>query len=151
MKLVIDSNIVIDFLAQRRPFFDSAAKLMTLIYLHEFEAFFSISQASDIFYVLTHGRCKISQQEAKVRIRKLRGFVDVCPLGSVEFDAALNSSWQDFEDACVYQAARSIRADAIITRNQADFEESSIKVFSCEEFFDWLEDEEGVVYEEVDL
>ncbi len=151
MKLVIDSNIVIDYLAQRSPFCDSATKLMTLIYLHEFEAFFSISQASDIFYVLTHSGAKVSQKEAKVRIQKLRSFVDVCPLGSAEFDAALNSSWEDFEDACVYQAARSIRADVIITRNQADFKESSIKVFSCEEFFDWLEAEEGVAYEELRL
>ncbi len=55
----------------------------------------------------------------------------------------------DFEDACVYQCARKIRADAIITRNKKDFEKSSIKVFDCEEWFSYLAQSKGLTYEEI--
>ena len=135
----------------RKPFCESARKLLLLGYLGEVELFTSSSQVTDVFYIISRGGKKRYIKQARNAIKAVRGAVGIVQVGEAEVDAALDSSWQDFEDACVYQAARSIRADAIITRNQTDFEESSIKVFSCEEFFDWLEDEEGVVYEEVDL
>ena len=52
-------------------------------------------------------------------------------------------------DACVYQCALKLKADAIITRNRKDFEKSSIRVLDCEELFDYLAEEKGLVYEEI--
>lgn len=63
----------------------------------------------------------------------------------------LASDWDDLEDACVYQAARGIGADAIITRNQADFARSAIPVFDCGEFFAWMERAHGVDYEAIEF
>ena len=57
-----------------------------------------------------------------------------------------STDWGDFEDACVYYAARKIKADAIITRNRKGFAWSSIKVFDCDELFAYLEREVGVSY-----
>ena len=70
----------------------------------------------------------------------LRGaYARICPSTEADVDAALDSAWDDFEDACVYQCARRLKADAIITRNQKDFARSSIKVFDCDELFAYLE------------
>lgn len=73
----------------------------------------------------------------------------ICGVNEVEFDTALDSSWVDLEDACVYQCALKLKADAIITRNQKDFEKSSIKVFDCDELFAYLAEEKGLTYEEI--
>ncbi len=63
-----------------------------------------------------------------------------------DIDKAVDADWGDFEDACVYYAARKIKADAIITRNRKGFAWSSIKVFDCDELFAYLEREVGVSY-----
>ena len=75
----------------------------------------------------------------------------VYSLTEADVDAALDSAWDDFEDACVYQCARKIKADAIITRNQKDFARSSIRVFDCDELFAYLEKEKGLVYDFIPL
>ena len=55
-----------------------------------------------------------------------------------------------FEDACLYQCAKRLRVEAIITRNQADFERSTVPVYDCAEFFAHLKNVHGLVYEEID-
>jgi hypothetical protein len=84
-------------------------------------------------------------------LRRLRTFVHVCTFGEEEADAALGLEWGDLEDALVCQAAISIRADAIISRNQGDFAASPIPVFDCGEFFAWHAEKTGVSYEEIAL
>ena len=61
----------------------------------------------------------------------------------------LDSTWGDFEDACVCQSALKLKADAIVTRNQKDFESSVIKVVDCDEFFVWMRKDFGLDYAEV--
>ena len=53
------------------------------------------------------------------------------------------------EGSCAHQCALKLKADAIIARNQKDFEKSSIKVFDCDELFAYLAEEKGLVYEEI--
>ncbi|MFQ8763682.1 MAG: type II toxin-antitoxin system VapC family toxin [Eggerthella lenta] len=79
--------------------------------------------------------------QLKRDLKELRRGVRICGVNEVEFDTALDSSWVDLEDACVYQCALKLKADAIITRNQKDFEKSSIKVFDCDELFAYLAEE----------
>ena len=71
-------------------------------------------------------------------------------LGEYDIENTLESPWSDFEDACLYQCAKRLRVEAIITRNQADFERSTIPVYDCAEFFARLKDAHGLVYEEID-
>nr|WP_139652163.1 PIN domain-containing protein [Raoultibacter phocaeensis] len=149
MQYVIDTNIFIDFFARREPFDSSAKKMLLLGALHEFTLWASSSQLTDIFFILTTGPQRMSCDQAKAALRMLRKQTRICSLTEADIDAALDSSWSDFEDACVYQCALKLKADAIITRNQKDFEKSSIRVFDCDEFFSYLEEEKGLVYKEI--
>lgn len=146
MKLLVDTNIIIDHMEGRAPYSRPAEKLIVLGFLHELELVMSASQVTDAFYLLTNGRASLAD-EAKQKLRNLREAVRICSLGEGEVDAALDSTWRDFEDACVYQCALKIKADAIITRHQKDFEKSSIKVFDCDELFEYLAEEKGLVYD----
>ena len=151
MKLLVDTNVVIDYIDERQGFLESARKLMLLGLLREFDLWMSPSQVTDMFYILTNGGRASLAEEVKMSIRETRKFIKICSLSEADIDAALDSAWSDFEDACVYQCARKIKADAIITRNQKDFEKSSIKVFDCDEWFAYLEQTRGLVYEEIPL
>ena len=139
MRLFVDTNIVLDYLDERPGYVGPARKLMILGFLHEL----------DLFYLLTNGGRASEATEVKRTMQRARQFIRVCSLNEADVDAALDSTWNDFEDACVYQCALKLKADAIITRNRKDFEKSSIRVLDCEELFDYLAEEKGLVYEEI--
>ena len=149
MRLMLDSNIVIDYIKLREPFYASARKLVMLGFLAEHELWFSSAQANDVFYTLTGGGRPSQAAQLKQDLKKMRQGMRICGVNEVQFDAALDSSWVDLEDACVYQCALRLKADAIITRNQKDFEKSTIKVFDCDELFAYLAEEKGFTYEEI--
>ena len=149
MRLMLDSSIVIDYLKMRDPFYAAARKLILLGFLSEHDLRFSSAQANDVFYTLTGGGKPALAVQLKRDLKKLRQGVRICGVNEVEFDAALDSSWSDLEGSCVHQCALKLKADAIIARNQKDFEKSSIKVFDCDELFAYLAEEKGLVYEEI--
>ena len=149
MRLMLDSNIVIDYLKMRDPFFAGARKLMLLGFLAEHELWFSSVQANDVFHTLADGGKPSQAVQLKQDFKKMRQAMHICGVGEAQFDAALDSAWDDLEDACVYQCALRLKADAIVTRNQQDFEKSSIKVFDCDELFAYLAEEKGLTYEEI--
>lgn len=149
MRLFVDTNIVLDYLDERPGFAGSARKLMVLGFLHELELWMSASQTTDLFYVLSNGGRASEAADARKALGQVRSFLRVCSLTEADVDAALDSAWDDFEDACVYQCAFRIKADAIITRNKSDFGKSSIRVFDCDELFAYLAEEKGLTYENI--
>ncbi|MEG0303111.1 MAG: PIN domain-containing protein [Gordonibacter sp.] len=149
MKYLIDTNIIIDYFARRKQFEYAAKKLLLLGALGEFSLWVSSSQVTDIFFMLTTGPDRMSCDQAKSALRILRRQARVCSLTESDVDAALDSTWNDFEDACAYQCALRLKVDAIITRNQKDFQKSSLKVFDCDQLFAYLEEEKGLTYEEI--
>ena len=149
MRLFVDTNVVLDALQAREPFAEDARLLLVLGYLGEVELWISPSQTTDLFYLLTEGGKRSLAASVKERLRNLRTFVHVGLMGEDVIDAALRSTWDDFEDACLYQCALKVNPEAIVARNGKDFERSRIPVFDCSALFEYLEREKGLVYEEV--
>lgn len=148
-KLLVDTNVLIDFLSVRRPFYDEARLLMIAGRVGEFELWMTSSQVTDLIYVLSDGGRQALMPSVLERLRGLRTFVEVLAVGEAEVDRMLLSSWKDPEDALMFESALSLKADAIITRNAKDFESSLVRAMTAREFFDWLRDEQGVDYQEV--
>lgn len=148
-KLLLDTNVVIDYLDEREPFFEKARLLMLAGYVGEFDLWITATQITDLIYVLTEGGKKSLVPGVLERLRGLRTFVNVFAAGGSEVDRMLAEAWSDPEDSLLFEAALSMRADAIITRNQGDFESALVKVLSCEESFDWVRESFGVDYAEV--
>lgn len=150
-KLLVDTNVIIDYLNGREPYFEKARLLMLAGRVGDFDLWISSSQASDLVYILSDGGRRSLMARTLERLRGLRTFINVYAVGSSEVDKMLASSWSDPEDALLFEVALSLKADAIVSRNKSDFESSLIRVFDCEELFDWLEREHGVAYEELFL
>lgn len=149
MRLFVDTNVVIDYAAQRVPFYEKARLLFLLGFAGEMQLRMSSSQVTDVFFNLSSGGKADKRASAKRALREIRSVVGVYALNGSDIDAALDSPWEDFEDACVYQAALGVKADAIITRNQRDFARSSVKVMSPDELFVYLKEEKSVDYDEI--
>lgn len=148
-KLLVDANVLIDYLSMREPFYDEARLLMIVGRVGEFELWMTSSQVTDLIYILSDGGKQSLMPSVLERLRGLRTFVEVFAAGGAEIDRMLASAWKDPEDALMFESALSLKADAIITRNAKDFESSLVRAMTAREFFNWLRDEKGVDYQEV--
>lgn len=151
MKVVLDTNILLDYLLDRKPFSAPARTIMELGYLKELELWISMSQVTDLIYFITDGGRSSLAEYAQHVMTALRKFIHPYAIDESDYDAVAKCTWTDLEDAFIHQVALNTRADAIITRNKAGFDRSSIKVFDCEELLAHLEEEHGLVYEMVEF
>ena len=151
LRLLLDTNIVIDALARRAPFDEPASLLLMLGKLGEAELYMSSSQVTDVFFVLSDGGRRSQHAQAKEKLRRLREAVRISALTEEDIDAAIASTWEDFEDACVHQAALKVKADVLVTRNKADFARSYMPALDCEELFAKIRAEQGIDYAIIDL
>lgn len=149
MKLLLDTNIIVDFLHEREPFYRKARLLMTAGRVGEFDLWITSSQVTDLIYILSEGGRRTLLPRVLEQLRGLRTFVNVYAVGDREIDRMLAASWKAPEDSLIFESALRMRADAIVTRNRKDFESSTVKVVDCEELFAWMRRDFGLDYDEV--
>ena len=150
-KLLLDTNIIIDFMLHREPHFEITRLLMLCGRVGEFSLWVTSSQVTDIIYIVTDGGMKSKIPETLEKLSAMRAFVNVQAVTDADIDKMLASSWSDPEGGLLIEIALKMRADAIITRNK-DFPTTDlIRVQNCSEFFEWLKDEKGVSYDDVPI
>jgi predicted nucleic acid-binding protein len=130
-KVFVDTNIILDWLGRREPFFDYAKLLFFKGEEKEIEILISTMSFTSMEYIL---RKQLDKQRAKQALAAIRSFCKVCTSGEKEIDLALASSMKDFEDAFQYFTAINNAAQVIITRNARDFENAEIPVMTAEEY-----------------
>ena len=131
-KLLIDTNIVLDLLAKREPFYKSAAQVFSLADKHKLKLSVSSLTFANTNYVLT--RLK-SAKEAREILRKFKILVKTLSLNEKIVDLALNDEdFKDFEDGLQYYTAVENSQDYIITRDLRDFKQAKIPVMTAEEY-----------------
>lgn len=130
--LFLDTNIVIDLLAKREPFYESAAQLFSLADKGNFQLCVSALTFANTNYILLKKR---KPEEAKLILRKLKLLVKVISLDDKIIGLSLNDSdFDDYEDALQYYSAIENEDDIIITRNLKDFQSSKIPVLTADQF-----------------
>tara|TARA_B100000949_G_C14177375_1_gene405923 strand:- start:177 stop:599 length:423 start_codon:yes stop_codon:yes gene_type:complete len=130
-RLFIDTNVMLDFLGERQPFYQPIAKLATLADKGKVEIFVSPISFATVNYFLS------KSESSKVAMKKLRKFKilsRICKLDEHTIEKGLNSSFKDFEDSLQYFSAVDSDCEIIITRNGKDFKKSLIPVMTAEEY-----------------
>ena len=135
-KLFLDTNIILDLLGYRMPFYTEAAQLFSMADKKKVKLSISSLCIADAHYILSRQN---PETEVRQILRKFKVLVNVLPLDDKITDLALNSDFRDFEDAIQYYTAIENDQDLIVTRNQPDFKESKIPVMSAGEFIKSLE------------
>lgn len=143
MRLMIDTNVVLDYIFEREGFYDDSEELFISVAQDEFEGVVSTKSIADIYYIAK----RKTGDEALVRdiIRKLMKLFLVVELSQVDCLKALHMEGPDYEDNLIISTAERIKADVILTRNTKDFEESSIPVQLPGEFLTTHEHAPGKV------
>ena len=133
MKVFLDTNVILDYLLKRKPFYESAKKIFDSC-LFLIDGFVTPHSLIDIFYMLTE-RTDSSLEYCRNTIQKLAIVLTVVPEDEKTVkSASANVSFADFEDSMQNQAACRMGADYIITRNLKDFDNSEVQIISPDEF-----------------
>jgi predicted nucleic acid-binding protein len=133
----IDTDVIIDFLIDRKPFSIEAARIFTLIDQQKIKGCVSSLSFSNLYYVLR----KIGSHKKVISsLQKLSEFVDILEVDSEIIKSALFSDFKDFEDSIQYfTALENKKIDYIITRNIRDFRATSLPVMTPETFLSTFE------------
>ena len=130
-KLLVDTNIIIDLLAKREEFYESAAQLFSLADQEKVELYVCALSFANAHYILNR---ELNESKVREILRKLKVLVKVISMDSKIIDLAFNSDFKDFEDAIQYYAAIESDIDIIITRNLKDFKKSELPVMTGHQF-----------------
>jgi predicted nucleic acid-binding protein len=129
--LLVDTNIVLDLLAKRKPFYDFSAKLFSLADKKKIKLFVSSITIINTSFILSKEK---TETESREILRKFRLLAGILPCNDKIIDLGLNSKFKDFEDSVQYFTAVEYNLDCIITKNLKDFKDSTIPVMTAEEF-----------------
>ncbi len=134
MKIMIDTNIILDVLLEREPFYEHSKVILEMCEKRKIHGFISASSATDIFYLV---RKALSSTEAAYdALGEILNIVKILTVTNDDVNKAFLQKAKDFEDCLLATCAKSNNCDAIITRNKKDFMTFGITLFSPDEFIE---------------
>jgi predicted nucleic acid-binding protein len=126
VKVLFDTNVILDHLLEREPHVDVAERLLSLVDTGEIEGIICATTATTIHYLASK---TVGAAAAADHLRALLAIFNVACVDREVLRGALDTGFSDYEDAVLHEAARAAGAAAIVTRNGKDFSRSSLPVF----------------------
>jgi predicted nucleic acid-binding protein len=135
VKVLLDTNIIVDVALERQPFFGNSETVLSLVEQGQIEGYISASSFGDLFYII---RKQKGRDLALEFLREIVAFCQVATVDSITINMALTVNFKDFEDAIQYSTAVLNHLDVIITRNPVDFPVTTPRIILPEQLIQEL-------------
>ncbi len=139
MKILADTNVIIDALTSREPWNESAEKIFLMAANHTIEMYITASSATDIYYLIR--KYMHQTQKAKAVLERLFSLTRILEVTANDCLEALVSSIGDYEDAVMEKVASRNDMDYIVTRNIKDYQGGNTKIILPDDFVKLMEQE----------
>lgn len=131
-KILIDTNVLLDYLLEREPFFEDAKKVILLCTDGKTNGCIAAHSISNMFFIL---RKDYSAKERREILLNLCKIFDVEGIDKAKLISGLqNENFSDFEDCLQMECAKSYGADYIVTRNASDYATSEVKAIEPKDY-----------------
>ena len=131
-RVLIDTDVILDFFFDRKPFSDNAAKVLSLCESREIKGFITSMIISNVYYLL---RQTATHEKVIEKLKQLIAITEILTTDKEVILKALNPNFKDFEDALQnYSAELNGQIDLIVTRNIKDFKSSSLGVMTPDNY-----------------
>ena len=130
MKILIDTNVILDVLTQREPFYINSAKVWTLSEEEIFEGFISAISVNNLYYII---KKLTGLKQANLFVDQILDNFKVIALTKDILKQARTIPKKDYENLIQYFSAIHEGCDGIVTRNKKDFPSIGIKLLSPSE------------------
>lgn len=118
MKILIDTNVILDFALERQPFYPESEQIFLLAEQKHIESYVSGATFGDLYYIIRKGKGKDWTMRF---LNRLATFCQVATVNQSVITMALTANFRDFEDAIQYSTAVVNQLDVIVTRDSQDF------------------------------
>ncbi|MBC8182709.1 PIN domain-containing protein [candidate division KSB1 bacterium] len=130
-KVLLDTNIILDFALERKYYFSDAEKILKLAFEGKITTYITATTVTDIYYI---SRKEKGKDQTIGFLRNLMEFVEVANVNKNVILEAFALDFNDFEDAIQESAAQHSNISKIVTRNEKDFKNSSLEIFTPKDF-----------------
>ncbi|MDR1954849.1 MAG: PIN domain-containing protein [Candidatus Methanoplasma sp.] len=135
MKALIDTNVLVDVIQSREPFYSDSKRVFQLVIENKIEGYISVQTLKDIFYICKRSKIKKNPIETIEQIIFIFKIIDATGEDAI---SALMSDIEDFEDGMLVFSAQRNGIDTIITRNEKDHYESELTIIDPKEINQYL-------------
>ena len=126
MRILFDTNVILDVLLDRKPFSNVATELLEKVESGVLVGYISATTVTTIHYLAAKS---VGPEKSRIEIAKLISLFEIAPINRAVIEMAIKSRVADFEDAVLCEAARHVGIDGIVTRNVKDFKQSDLKIY----------------------
>ena len=136
-KVYLDTDILMDYLYAREPFFKDSVEIISLIESGKIKGYISSLIIWNLYYLLTKA---LGEKSGRDKIKKFRSLIDIIAIDGKIIDMGLNSKMKDFEDAIQYYVAKSEGVKYLVTRNKKDYLSQGLTVLTPKELLHTLKE-----------
>lgn len=131
-KVLLDSDVILDFFFDREPFSENAAQILSLCESKEITGYITPVMLSNVYYLL---RQSATHEKVIEKLKMLVSFTEILVINKESILQALHSEFKDFEDALQnYAAEINDTIECIVTRNTKDYRKSALGVLTPENY-----------------
>ena len=131
MNILVDTNVILDVLAERKPFYELSARIWSLAECGDIAAYISAISYNNIYYIV---RKAAGKEKARESLRYIRDVFRTVAADDQLINQSIDSDIDDFEDAIQYYSGTRAHVRYLVTRNQHDFPDSGLTIVVPEEF-----------------
>lgn len=135
LKILYDTNVVLDDVLDRQPFASDASKLMAYVEQGQIHGILCATTVTTIYYFLSR---ELGAARARTHIATLLRLFEIAPVDMDVLLDAFSLGFSDYEDAVLHEAARRAEAEAIVTRDRRGFRSASLQIYMPDELAEYL-------------
>lgn len=136
MKVLLDTNVIVDVALERQPYFSDSETVLSLVEQGQIEGYISASTFSDLYYIIRKDKGRNLTLEF---LSEIFTFCRVATVDRAAINMALTTNFRDFEDAIQYSSAVVNNLEAIVTRNPQDFPVTTLRILTPQQLIQALD------------
>ena len=132
MKILFDTNIILDVLLNRDSFVDLSANLVSSVENKAIEGYLCATTITTLDYLISKSR---NRETARIEIQKLLALFQIADVNSTVLSMSINSSFTDFEDAVQYFSGKCNKVNGLVTRNTKNYKQAKLPIYTPDELW----------------
>jgi len=132
LKILFDTNVILDVLLNRKPFVELSANLVSSVENKTIEGYLCATTITTLDYLISKSR---NRETAKIEIQKLLTLFQIADVNSTVLSMAINSGFTDFEDAVQYFSGKCSNVDGLVSRNTKDYKKAILPIYTPDELW----------------
>ena len=132
MKILFDTNIILDILLNRAPFVDLSANLVSSVENRMIEGYLCATTITTLDYLISKSR---NRETARIEIQKILALFQIADVNSTVLSMSINSSFTNFDDAVQYFSGKCSKVNGLVTRNIKDYKLATLPIYTPDELW----------------